>query len=168
MNDNVHPLRAAYINIIRSRYHQFPTGDKNPGLTERTAKVISDMGLTFDTYMDVAVRLCDGIAKFKGWAYPYYNVVIGQKTLDKIQKMLDYTDVRIDNPDDVCLFEEEMCYASSYIDWWFGRGPRPRREHDTPVSIRGKVAEALCLMYGIAYTSSNYNLICRALEKNGH
>lgn len=165
--DYVHPLRVAYIKEIRKQYKGFLRGDDNPALSEKQAMKIQRLGLSYAAYMTVAVKLNAGTAKFLGWKYPYYNAVIGDKTIDKVKKMLNYTsDLANDNDArETDLFEQELIYATEYIEWWFGRGERPSRgEIDVPVSVKSAVAEYICRLRGIPYTSSNYNVICKALE----
>lgn len=163
---DVHPLRASYIMMVRKNYGQFLKGDKNPAFTEQAAMKITKMGLSYNAYMDVAIRLCDSFAKRNGWAYPYYNAVIGDKTINKVKSMINYTTDMDEGSDDTDLFESELGYAIDYIDWWFGRlENKPSREGtDTPVAIKSKVAEYVCRLHGVPYTSSNYNVICKAME----
>lgn len=167
-NGKVHPLRSAYISSVKRIYNKLLVGDKNPALTERAAMKISKLGLSYDDYISMALKLCDSTAKYMGWEYPYYNAVIGDKTISKIENVLKYApDAGKTDFDEEALFEYELSYATEYICWWFGESPRPRREEDVPDGIKIKVAEYLCHIYGIPYTSSNYNMICQALEKHG-
>lgn len=163
-----HPLRRAYAKVIYDVYGIPLRGDQNPVLTEQAAMKINRLGIDYKTYMGVAVRLCGSLAKHNGWKYPYYNVVVGGKTIDKVQKMLEYTSAMDagNGIDEEWLFEQELTYALAYIDWWFGRGAKPsRNDNEIDVTLKGKVAEYICTLHGIRYTSSNYNVICKALEQ---
>lgn len=167
MNDNPHPLRIAYVQAIRDAYHQWLNStDRNPKLTESAAMKITRLGLSYNAYMDVSIRLCAPMASHFGWKYPYYNLVICDGTIAKVAKMVQYTsDLCTDDNDN--LFEHELTYVTAYIDWWFGRGSRPHRNGVDTSQVRGEVAEYVCRLYGIPFISSNYNLICRALEHHG-
>jgi ribosomal protein S16 len=164
----VHPLRGAYAMVIYDVYGIPLRGDQNPIVTEQQAMKINRLGIDYKTYMGVAVKLCASLAKHNGWKYPYYNVVVGDKTIAKVQKLLDCTsvlDASNDNGDEES-FEHELSYALAYIDWWMGKGAKPSRNgYKTDVAIVGKVAEYVCMLRGVRYTSSNYNVICRALEQ---
>lgn len=162
---SIHPLRYAYIKTLRRLYGATVRGDKNPDLTERAAMKIVKLGLDYNAYMDIAVKLCAGFAKEQGWKYPYYNVVIGDKTIDKVKRLTRYAELDMGDDDQSDVFEYELSYAVAYIDWWFGRGDKPiRGDTVTQTSIKTKVAEYLCRMYGIPHVTSNYNKICMALE----
>lgn len=142
-------------------------GDSCPARTEQAAMKISGMGLNYETYVELAIKLCKSFMKHFGWKYPYYNAVISDKTIAKVKGMVNYADV-LETKDDTELFENELLFATQYIEWWFGRGERPYRNGiDVPMTIRSDVAEYLCRLYGLQFTSSNYNIICRALERYG-
>jgi hypothetical protein len=163
--DRIHPLRLAYNKAIERMYKQTPWGDPNPIITEQAAMKIAKLGLDYGTYVDLAIRLCDGLAKHNGWKYPYYNVVVGDKVIAKVAKLTKYTELDDNDNDQSEMFEHELLYATAYIAWWFGEGEKPQRDGvDVPTSIKGKVAEYLCRMYGVPSTSSNYNVICKSLE----
>lgn len=166
---DVHPLRQAYIKAVRKQYGKYVGGDKDPCKTEQAAMKICKLGLDYAAYMDVALRLFDKFAKRKGWDYPYWSVIISPKTIARVAKMLNYTtDLDDDEETDLSgMFEAELGWATDYIEWWFGRGPKPRREDcsDVPQTVKSQVAEYLCRLHGLANTSSNYNTICEALEK---
>lgn len=162
---SVHPLRQAYIQAVYRQYGQRVRGDKNPTFTEQAAMKISRLGLDYRTYMDAAMKLCAGWMEYRHWKYPYYNAVIGDQTIAKVKSLLEYTTLD-DGGEEVDLFEYELLYATQYIEWWFGDGDRPRRNGvDVPMKIRDSVAQYLCNTYGVPFTSSNYNDVCRALEK---
>lgn len=168
MNDNVHPLRAAYLAALRRMYNRILQGDKNPKLTLTAAKKIAELGLCWDDYMDAAMKICGPTAKFLGMPYPYYNLVVGDKTIARIQAMLGYTRrVQGEELAEECLFEYELVYATAYLDWWLGNGEKPMRTKDVPAHIKSQVAEHLCKTYGVRFTTSNYNAICKAVEHNG-
>lgn len=168
MNDHVHPLRAAYIAAVRKQCGQTLRGDTNPRLTERVATKIAELGMPFDMYMDIAIKLCIPTAKFYRWPYPYFTMVVGDKTIAKIKELAKLNTANNDNLDEECLFEQELAYATSYIDWWMGRiDTKPQRCIDVPVRIKSQVVMQLCKVYGVTCYTSNYNDVCRALEHYG-
>lgn len=165
MNKDVHPLRLAYAKAIRKLYGAYLQGDKNPALTEQAAMKISRLGLDYNAYMDLAVRMCGKLASYNKWPYPYFSTVVSDKTISKVAKLIKYSDLDDADDDTSELFEQELYYATAYIGWWFGENDKPERgDGDVPVQIKSKVAEYLCRMYGVSCTTSNYNHICRSLE----
>lgn len=169
--DGIHPLRTAYMRSVRKLYKAQVGGDKDPCRTEMAAKKINALGLDYVAYVDVALKLLEPTMRFYGWPYPYWNSVISDKTIAKVQKLMRLTPSAVinDNLDsEEDMFEAELSYAIDYVEWWFGRGDRPKHCIDVPQAIKTRVAEYLCRMWGIPHTSSNYNVLCEALENHGH
>ncbi len=165
---SLHPLRSAYVDAVKKQFNITLWGDKNTQLTEQAAMKIVKLGLDYRVYVEVALKLCAGVTKANGWPYPYYNVVIGDKTLDRVYKLLQYTEEVTTGEGGTDLFEHELIYATEYIEWWFGRGDKPSHgDVVVPGKVRSDVAAYLCKVYGIPFLSSNYNVICKALESTG-
>lgn len=167
----LHPLRLAYIKAIKKAYGAYIQGDKDPCKTETAARKICALGLDYDAYMDLVMKILEPLAKHFNWPYPYWNTAISDKTMAKVQKLIRLTPTTLINDNLDCeedLFESELAYAVDYVDWWLGKGPKPRHaDLDIPPAIKARVAEYLCRLWGVPFTSSNYNVICKTLETNG-
>lgn len=153
----IHPLRRVYNEMIRERYHHSVWSDPNPCQTEALACKLDELGVPYGVYVDAAIRMWAGYARRQGWPYVYWNVVAGQKTLDKISKLLDLG-TKLQDDDCHDGFELEVAYATDYIAWMHGDlDAKPKRCAEADLSLRTKVARYLCQVFGIPYQTPNYN-----------
>ena len=161
----IHPLRSAYITLIQKRYGAHLRGDGNPERTEVIAQRVMRLGLDYDEFVDVATSLWHVWADEKGWPYPYWNVITSDITFERIQKLLNLSDTMISAPDESAQYEAEAAYAFAYVHWMLGRNDvRPRREIDSSIEIRVRVAEYICSTHGLEFITSDLNSIAKQLE----
>lgn len=168
MNTAMHPLRVAYRQAVRKEYGQSVGGSSDMVKVEAAAMKISKTGLDYRSYMDVAVRMLEPTVKYKGWKYPYWSVVVSDKTIARVEKLaglVSGADMANDNPDEEVQFEAELSYAVEYVDWWLGKGEKPvHPDIEINPQIKSRVAEYLCSMWGVPCLSSNYNTLCKELD----
>ena len=161
----IHPLRFAYITLMRKRYGARLGGDKNPERTEAVAQKVSRLGLDYDEFVNVATSLWHVWANEKGWPYPYWNLITSDTTFERIQDVLGLSEEMLSAPDDSSQYEAEAAYAFAYVHWMMGRTEdKPRREMDSDIDVRVKVAEHICNINGLDCITSDLNFIAKQLE----
>lgn len=159
----IHPLRLAYIGYIKEHYGLRIWQEAKPERTEIVAQKVSRLGLGYTEFIDVAVSLWDEWAESKGWPYPYWTLVTSDKTFERIGELLELSSLVTD--DDVDRFELELIYAGSYISWVLGKvDHKPRRHIVADTIIRTDVARYICTVYGVEFTSPNYNHIASQMR----
>ena len=159
-----HRLRQAYMDAIREKYDIGLWGDKYPEKTELLALRVDRLGVSYEMFAHLAVVLWADWAKKKGHSYPYWNIVMSEKSFERIGaylSLLEGLDVPDVNPD---ALHDELAYATAYIEWMSGQ--RDRRPLSTGASVEVKilVAEYLCRLHGLVLQSSNYNHIAEQLD----
>ena len=165
---SLHPLRQEYIDQVWAKYHQYVRGDTTPEKTELAAVKIHALGMPFELFIDLALRTWDSWAKKNGMPYPYWNVVIGPKSIERMKELIRYADVT-PAEDKSGELEDELGYATEYVQWMLGQAAaRPVREKPVDPHIRTEAARYLCHVYGVDYSSPNYNDIAMKLRSNGH
>lgn len=174
-SQQLHPLRLAYVCVVRKMYNDYIQGDRNPCKTEAAARKVSGLGLDYNTYVELAMKILQPTAQYYRWPYPYWNAVISDKTIERVRKLAKLTPVTVINNDNLDaeeeLFEAELSYAVDYVEWWFGRlACKPSRCDDVVIApaIKTRVVQYLSRMWGVPCTSSSYNVLCKALEANEH
>ena len=157
----IHPLRLAYVDYIKEHYGFQLWQSTKPERTEIVAQKVSRLGLGYAEFIDVAVTLWDVWAEKKGWPYPYWTLVTSDKTFERIGELSELTSFVADDD----RFELELLYAGNYISWVLGKVERkPRRYIAVDVNTRARVAEYICTVYGVEFTSPNYNHIASQMR----
>jgi len=160
----IHPLKQAYIDVVWERYGaRLGRGDKNPERTEVIAQKVIALGLDYNVFVSLAVRMWDGWADRQGWPYPYWNVVTGDATFQRLEQFIDLGGDTLDI-DTASDFEAELMFAVSYVKWVRGlHGSKPRRIKDVCIKIQVAVAEHICRQYGVPSITSDLNYIAEQL-----
>jgi len=162
----IHLLKRAYIALIEERYGVRLWGDKNPERTEMVAQKVMRLGLDYGEFVNVATSLWHVRANEKGWPYPYWNVVTSDTTFERINAVLDLSDTMLSAPDESSQYEAEAAFAFAYVYWMIGRNDvKPRREVDSGIDVRVKVAEYICSTHGLEFVTSDLNFIAKQLEE---
>lgn len=157
----IHPLRQAYNTYVRTHYHVSVYGDKTPGKTDSAAARVQQLGLNYNDFIELAMKLWASYAASLNLPYPYWSMVICDNTfarLGKLLKMVD-TDDTATSSGPVDAYQYELSFATAYIEWLQGKGDKPVRELQVDADIKHRVAKQLCMLYGIPYTSTDYNSI---------
>ena len=160
----MHALRDEYNHQVNRRYHVRIGGDKDPERTELAAVRICALGIPFELFIDLALRIWEPYSKRMGWKYPYFSTVVGEKSIQRVKELLEYNDVTLAK-DHSQEFEEEVIFATEYIHWMQGQlDHKPVRELDVGLDIRNQVSRYLCQLFGVPPTD-NYNSIALEIQR---
>jgi hypothetical protein len=162
----LHPLKKVYIDLVREQYGVKLWGDKNPQRTEILAQRVTKTGLGYRGFLKLALELWDRWSRNQEHPYPYWNVVMSDKTFEALGKytamMAEIADV--DNID-AHVFLIEVEFAQAYIAWLNeDLDLRPRRVINTDTETRIKAAEYICRLYGIEFVSSELTMLARQIR----
>jgi len=90
----MHSLREAYIAKCKELGHTI-RGDKDPEKTLIAAQKVARLGLSYAEYMELAFALLKSLCEYNGWKYPWYNVVISDSTINRIEKLINWKQVEL-------------------------------------------------------------------------
>jgi len=161
----IHPLKQAYNQYILEHYGVKIYGDKY----ERTAVIaqkVAALGIPYDIFIDVAVGLWDGWATKQGHPYPYWNMVVCDKTFERLKPLVDNAFL-LDDSEYWEAYTNELEFAHQCIKWLLGEcEDKPHRVNGKPpVQVQIYVAECVCSWYNIPCLSSNYVAIAKEIQR---
>lgn len=152
----MHPLKVVYNKYIRHKYGYWVGGDNidNTKIDQLSQK-ISNIGMSYELYIELACTICDSWVKSRGWKYPYWSIISSDSTVERVARLATMESVDIGD-DSTALFNMELEYAIGIIAWVRGESEKPQRTIDVPAEIKIKVAEYICMLAGKECTTSNY------------
>ena len=157
----------SYSKVIHDMYgRSYRNSSHNEIRTRKVEVKILELGIDFNTYMEISVSLYADFARSKGWKYPYWNVVTGDKAIARVRELLRYADM-IDDDDDCGITELylEIAFIMDYVSWYLGwdNGNRPVRYCNVSTSAKTVAAQYICDVHGVNCVSSNLNYIAERI-----
>lgn len=156
-------LFTVYKNAIYDEYSVRVGHDKNRSRTERVAKSIIRLGISFEDYISIAIELYADWAEKQGHPYPYFNMITGKMAFERVSELMERGLLVGDKDYSYGDFEEELWYVANYLEHAVnGNGCRPpKRQHDSGIDTRRDVAEYICHTRGIPFVTDDLDYIAR-------
>ncbi len=159
----MHPLRMAYSKVVYKEFGNRMGRDKNPKRTEQVAKRVDALGLSYADFSQIVINMWRGFAIEQGHPYPYWNMVTGDVTFERLETLLELVgDIMGDDKEYFTAYEAEVAYVSAYIDHIINDRDTfdfPRRLMRANSAVRAEAAEAFCLFIGVPFFSDELDYI---------